>query len=542
MLDKNKTDKRLKKYIKEHLSKGYTKRAVKQVLSEHGYNERYIDGLLKKHSELQFVRLYSIFAPLLFAILFFAYSLLHINNQPQQITGYAVSIGTGNEGCCISVCHQTARNECYGKFIDGKKCSELDECSVGCCIDKEGYCLTNYLKGNCIGSYGLSINRDCSDVIFCRNLTGKSYAAGQYGIRNKKGAGASMQKPESDYYTSSFKIQYYLYDKANVLRVLANIKENGTLVDSITLYDDGSHNDGAGNDGIYGNNWLSSRINKFEGFKKLDIDINIEYSDGSHESVPKAQSITVLGSNKCLPIYNRWDNSPEKYSIILAAGNYEALNDGYQKFQADAQNFLNALFSIERFKSIRDDFNIYRLDNSLSYFNIPTLTRVVSGSCPYYSSKKDLLVLLDNNEQYCVAESPGIVRVNPQLFLYPNITNSAINNTFADLCSYVLTMKKLADDAIGFATPPKIAVNTLNNMTYSTSIINLSFTVSAMNYPANNSVFLENKPVFNEIIESESAASIELTLANGTNAVLIRSVDKNKNKAFAQILLNVSLQ
>jgi len=221
MLDKNKTDKRLKKYIKVHLSKGYTKRAVKCVLSKHGYDEDYIDGLFKKHSELQFVRLYSIFAPLLFIISVFASNLLQSNNQMHQITGYAAAIGTGNEGCCTSVCHQTARNECYGRFIDGKKCNELDECSVGCCIDKEGYCLTNYLHGNCIGSYGFSINRDCSDIIFCRNLTGKSYASGQYGIMGKKGTGASLQKPEAGYYNSSFKIQYYLYDKANVLHVLA---------------------------------------------------------------------------------------------------------------------------------------------------------------------------------------------------------------------------------------------------------------------------------------------------------------------------------
>lgn len=542
MLYKNKIDKRLKRYISEHLSKGYTKRAVKHVLSGHGYDENYIDGLLKKHSELQFVRLYSVFVPLLFIISVFASSLLQINNQPRQITGYATDIGTGNEGCCTSICHQTARNECYGRFIGGKKCSELEECNVGCCIDKEGYCLTNYLHGNCIGGYGLSINRDCSDVISCRNLTGKSYAAGQYGIRNKKGAGASLQNPEAGYLNSSFKIQYYLYDKASVFQVLANIKDNDTLIDSITLYDDGSHNDGAGNDSLYGNNWLSSRINKFQGFKKLDIDIEIKYSDGSLQAVPEVQSITVLGSNKCLPIYNQWDNSPEKYSIIFAAGNYEALNDGYQKFQTDAQNFLNEFFSIGRFKSIKGDFNIYRLDNSLSYSDIPTLARIVSGSCPHYSSKKDLLILLDNNEHYCIAESQRIVRVNPKLFFYQNITNSTINETFADLCSYVLTMKKLADEAIGFAAPPRIIINTPGNITYNTSNISLSFTVSSINYPANNFVFLENALIFSKTINGKDDSLVNLSLANGTNAVLIKSVDKNKNKAFAQILLNVSLQ
>ena len=69
MLSKNNIDKKLKKYMKEHLSKGYSKHAVKKVLVNHGYDEFYVDGLLKRHSESQIVKKYAIFVFFLFLIL-----------------------------------------------------------------------------------------------------------------------------------------------------------------------------------------------------------------------------------------------------------------------------------------------------------------------------------------------------------------------------------------------------------------------------------------------------------------------------------------
>lgn len=540
MLSKNNIDKKLKKYMKEHLSKGYSKHAVKKVLVNHGYDEFYVDGLLKRHSESQIVKKYAVFVSLLFLISFFSFNFISIK-QPQQITGYATTISNENEGCCTSVCQQTSKNECYGKFIGNKKCNELDECNVGCCIDKEGYCLTNYLFGNCISGNGFHINRDCSNIIFCRNLTDKSYTSRQYNIKNKKGAGITTVKPPADYQKSSFNIKYYLYDKTDVLSVAAELRDGENLVDSIALYDDGSHNDGAKDDNLYGNNWLSSKIKDFDGFKKLDVDIIITYADGTEESINKTQSIVVLNNNKCLPINTEWGNPSERHSIIFAAQNYET-DDGYQKFGTDVNNFLSVLFSIGKFSNNKYEFNFYRLEQSLSYFNIPTLINIVSNFCPSYSNKKDLIILLDNNEDYCILENLRVVRVNPQVLLYKNITNAQINETFADFCSYVLTPKKLADEIIIFATPPKIVVNTLDNLPYNTSIINLSFTVSALNYPINYSVFLENSLILNRISAEETTDSIVLNLTNGTNAILISSKDKNKNTAFSQLLLNITLQ
>lgn len=535
MLSKKKIDKRLKNYIKEHLGKGYSKHAIRHVLINHGYDENYVDGLFKRHSELQFVKAYSVFVSLLFVLSIFAFNLMPIK-QSQQITGYAVSGGT--EGCCTSICQQTSKNECYGKFIAGGKCQEIEECNVGCCIDKEGYCLTNYLSGNCISSYGTNINKDCNDLVFCRNITDKSYASRRYSIKNKI-AGFSSSKSTADYYKSSFNIQYYVYDKTNVLSVTAKIKDNGKVIDSIALYDDGSHNDRTKNDNIYGNNWQSSKISDFEGFRKLNVNIIVRYSDNSQQFINKTQSITVIKDNKCLPIFTEWGND-KKHSIIFAAQNYDA--HGYQKFETDAENFLNVLFSIDKFSQNKGNVNIYRLEQSLSYFNIPTLASIASSSCPSYSNKNDMIIVLDANEQYCVAESNKITRVSPQVLFYQNISSRELNESFADFCSYILTPKKLADDIIAFARPPTIIISTSTNVTYNLSSLNLSFSISAVNYPVNYSVAVENVKVLDKITNGEVSDNIILSLINGTNAVLIRAVDKNKNKAFAPLLINTTIQ
>src|SRR3989338_1420688 len=315
MLSKNKIDGKLKEYIRGHLRKGYSKYAVRHVLVNHEYNEHYVNELLKKHSEIQFVKRYAVIVSLLFVISIFSFGIAPSKESQQEITGYAAIAGS-NEGCCTSVCRQTSKDECYGKFAENKNCNELEDCNVGCCIDKEGYCLTNYLYGNCISNYGTNIYRDCSDLVFCKNITDKSYESRLYDIKHKKGAGTLSVIPAADYYKSYFNIKYYLYDKTNVLSVAAEIRDEKRFADSIALYDDGMHNDGAKSDNLYGNNWLSSRIKDFDGFKKLDIDITIRYADGPQQSISNASGIVVLNNNKCLPIYTEWSNSNDKYSII----------------------------------------------------------------------------------------------------------------------------------------------------------------------------------------------------------------------------------
>ena len=90
MLSKNQIDKKLKLYIKEHSKQGYSKHALKKVLINHGYNEAYIDNLLRKNSESEFVRKYAVIISLLFIISIFSLNFIPLKKQ-QQITGYSIN-------------------------------------------------------------------------------------------------------------------------------------------------------------------------------------------------------------------------------------------------------------------------------------------------------------------------------------------------------------------------------------------------------------------------------------------------------------------
>lgn len=535
MLPKNKIDKQLRNYIKEHLSKGYTKHAVKKTLVSHGYDENYVDGLLKKHSQIQFIRRYAIVVSLLFVISVFAFNLLPMKSQ-SKITGFAV-ISTSDEGCCTAICQQTAKQECYGNFIENKKCDELQECTVGCCIDKEGYCLTNYLYSNCIANEGINIYRDCSEIIYCRNLTNTQ--ASKYAILSKAGFGVADVEPIAGYYGSSFAIKFYFYDKLNIASITANIKDSAEAIDAITLYDDGSHNDGASNDNLYANNWLNSKL-AFSGFKNLGIDITIQFADDTTSKLANAASFVVLNNNRCLPIFTKWSAS-NTYNLIFASYNYHNLSNGFQKFEDDVDNALSIMFSTEPFLISKDSFNVYRFEEALSYFNTQTLLALISSSCPNYSNKNDLVIIFDNSEQYCIPQGTGVIRVNPQILFYKNITSAGINETLTNFCSYALTPKMLADNLLKFATPPSIIIHTSDNITYLTGEINFSFAIQATNFPVDYSVYLDTALISAKTTNQGVTESINLNLANGTNLVLIAATDKNKNSAFAQVFLNASI-
>ena len=541
MLGKNKIDKKLEAYIKEHSSKGYSKHAIKKVLLDHGYDETYVEKLFKKHSELQFVKKYAIIASLLFVMSIFSFNLIPQKNQMQKLTAYVISQEeSSSEGCCASTCQQTKKQECYGKFAEKKNCRELDECIVGCCIDKEGYCLTNYLLGNCMDSNATFIKNDCGNLVFCRNITDKSYSSRLYNLKNKKITGFSSIKTISDYYKSTFNIRFYLYDKKNVESVIANIIDNGAIIDTLALYDDGFHNDGAKNDNLYGNNWQSSKLGEFAGIKKLDVDVTVKYNDGTELKTSKTESIVVVNS-KCLPIYTEYSKA-NNHSIIFAADNYNNVSDGFEKFQSDTQNFLSILFSIENFANLNDQFNIFRVEQSLSYYNVPTLASIISNSCPAYSNKKDLVIILDNNEDYCAKESAGIIRVNHQALFYKNISDYGINESLSDLCSFILTPKMLADQITAFISGPNISINSIGNITENSTYVNVSFTIKGTNYPINYSVFGENGSVMSNTTFEDTTQIIGLELTNETNQFAIVADDKNGNRAIAQINLSTTTQ
>lgn len=114
MLEKKKIDRKIKKYIRGCLGKGYTKPAVKKSLVSHGYSESYVEGLLRKHSELQFVKAYTLIVALLSITSILLFNIAQTNQGP-EITGYAAA-GNSTEQFCASICSPSPATDRHGAF------------------------------------------------------------------------------------------------------------------------------------------------------------------------------------------------------------------------------------------------------------------------------------------------------------------------------------------------------------------------------------------------------------------------------------------
>ena len=125
MLNKKRVDKNLRHYIRHHIGKGYSKHALKKVLVEHGYDESYVNGLMKKHYESEFMKKYSLIGSLTFIILLISLNFIYQNKE--GATAY-VTKDTDEKVCCIQDCMEKSKNECNGDF-ESKKCSEVQECN-----------------------------------------------------------------------------------------------------------------------------------------------------------------------------------------------------------------------------------------------------------------------------------------------------------------------------------------------------------------------------------------------------------------------------
>ena len=72
--------------------------------------------------------------------------------------------------------------------------------------------------------------------------------------------------------------------------------------------------------------------------------------------------------------------------------------------------------------------------------------------------------------------------------------------------------------------------------------VSLSFEISSVNYPVNYSVLVEDMQILSKITGEPISDYTILNLTNGTNAVLIKAVDINRNKAFAPLLINTTIE
>jgi hypothetical protein len=444
---------------------GDAKGSLWEHLEQHGYDERYFgEHHLSLHRQRK--RRAMGLAALAVLIVAVALSFVAFNKNSGVPTGNVVI--EMKDGCCEDLCAQTLAAECSGTFHVGKYCREVDNCLVGCCIDVEDYCLTNYLKGNCLSKKGSFEKKRCQDNIFCKFGTDKPLVSRDEELRLRRllnfstGISAGVA-----YYGSSMMIRHVVSPPEHVSQVEALINKNNVLVAVVQLFDDGNHNDGAPDDGIFAQEWDTEGVSLSAGdldIVELPMHIRITKADGV-EIIPHAQTLTLLNGNVCFPL-NYPPRNVDKRIAVIGEG-----YSSYVQYKQDVSYFLSRLFSSGNLSLHLADTDVHRVD----IMDMGDLS-VATTHCRWFNGSRDTLIILKRGI-VCEQQPPTpVVKVEPRTFL--NVSIAEMNyRTFENFCTYVKTERQVIDELVEQIRGPRAVFAQGHNSTVNSTVANVTFSI-----------------------------------------------------------------
>ncbi|MBL7055290.1 hypothetical protein ISS07_00080 [Candidatus Woesearchaeota archaeon] len=532
-MTKKEIDRKLKKYFHRHLDRGCSNKQIVSHLSAHGFDQQYLENFGREVvSRKRIAHNLS-----LISIIFLVFvGILSTYNFNPDITGLAVLEPSISEGCCTDLCQQGTKKACSGNFIEGELCSSLPSCLIGCCIDVEGYCLGNYLQGNCQSNQGQFVSKQCFDINFCKFVTDKPIIEKE-ALERQKYSKKSKLSSNALRKGSFLTINHLVYDSREIVKVEAEIKNDNRTVDKIRLYDDGKHKDADAQDGVYGNLWDSSNADAFEKTTVYLLNIVITKEDGSIEQIDKTQNFGVLSNNKCFPIQRNFPVENRFKDIIFLAQSYD-FNNNFLSFRQHVDYFISYTESVlpDEIKK----FSISRIDTlnrAISFESIKTFTQ---EECSYYTGQ-DTIIIFDKNEKSCTSEE-GIIKLNPNFFFKQSLQNFDLFNSIGDLCDHVITEDEFLDIINSSLTPPTVTFSVASGTTLDGNI-NISMSIEDNNYPDDYEVYLNGTLVGNGTVVSNNNVALPLTnLENGHYGLLVKTRNFVNVFSFSElILLDVNL-
>ncbi len=381
-----------------------------------------------------------------------------------------------------------------------------------CCITDDGFCLDNYEDKSC---YGEVIEKSCDNILSCDDNISLS-GEGNLQIASVAGDPAGFGI-EGD----SFLISYDLPSAADDTLVIAHIKIDGTLTDSITLYDDGTHDDGARNDKQYANTWRSRNILENQNSAEITWDIEVRYGNVRTSTIDNAGSTRLTNINSdCQPMEPfLFDNSLD---IILAANNYNSQSEFNEVAGKKAQKILSN--SVFRDYSLSKGINFYKLTELFSTSSLSQIKNKANNKCDYTNAPRKLIVVLNNEVTRCTQTS-NIVQLNPLFTLKSEIPN--INTAQNNFCTYV--------NELNLLNPPNPVILT-NDLTTTPGFVDFEFQITDEEYPIDyklewNFVTLKESRVMDDSIHKHT-----LNLPNGDWKVQIIATDQRGVTASSNLL------
>lgn len=448
-----------------------------------------------------------------------------------------------NQGCCEAICQQTSGEECVSDFHARNECAQLDECNIGCCVDSEGYCLSNYLKGNCERKNGEFIaSNECLQYPKCVTwppfgslvgFTGYPYIFPSYQ------KGIPFAEPISGSVGGLFTIKMQVFDKEEVDIVRAHIKaENYNK--TIALYDDGDHNDGNPGDGLFAGQWQDESFPPFASIKKGNFTVEVNGNES------KLVDYILLTSNKCLPITKPWDDPSERRDIVfIGSANAQQAT----LFNTQVLGIIGQMAAIASRQQI-ESINFYMITAIVPSTDVGQAARNVTEQCTFYNPDNDTIIFFDNNFDYCRQE-PGMITTNPKLMFNRTAVEETSDLTvfIQDFCRFVFTEKQIRERIIEYQLIPNVTLITPQNNSYvNISQIEVSFMINdTQDDELPYEVYIDiNTPMM--VIANGTARNGEITAINvsiddGKHSIWVEAEDSDRNlghSAVSTITANVA--
>lgn len=369
---------------------------------------------------------------------------LSLTSKKEMPTGRILGIGMG---CCELTCTDMSGLNCPSNFFhEGESCFDLGLCNVGCCIDGEGYCYTNYAKNYCEreGKKFIS-SRECTEYKEC--WVPPEFPADQEGYMMKRGRAVLYvnPSPSSGRIGEEFVIQATLINPAS--KVELNIfSENFNR--TYLMYDDGFGDDDFMNDEIYTLAWNSldhPQINEITAVRiKPIVDGKVE--EENYE--------IYLSPNTCVPSITPWNQSSKPKIVFARKGNSN-------KETGNVAVYVMSQFSKNYLKM--KEYDIYNIQAPVDENDALT-------KCPF-ALGEGVVVLLDKEELFC-RQNGNLVVVNEDF-----ITNGRTVpfNFMADFCKYVTTVKKTEYDFMSSLEEPRVVIHIPDNDTFTDNELLISF-------------------------------------------------------------------
>ncbi len=377
---------------------------------------------------------------------------------------------------------------------NNKECEEKEiEEQLVCCTTYDGFCLDNYLNSLCNGN---GVEKTCIEITECLNsaqLSRKKHLK----ITSLTGDSSGFGREGDTLLLSS-----YLPDTTEDTTVKAYIKKDGTRIDSITLYDDGAHNDDIIHDKYYANTWDSGNILGNSYSTEITGDIEIIDSSGNTETIQNTGSIVIIDTNTgCEPIGIL--SSDNSLDIIF-------IDESSQYAESTAAKILSTNQFIQYY--INQGINFYKKTN-------------INDNCGNAPKK---LIIEFNNER--CTQNNNIVKLNPLFAFKSNkLSNTDVDTVLNDFCSYIKDLSLLN---------PPVATITTGNMEIVSGHVNFEFQITDEEYPVNYEVLLNGARLEEEFQVTENIIYTHTLnlIHNGNWRIQIKAKDKQGMTGYSNVL------